>query len=57
MLDAYQRSEAHIAEPEYRDPLTALRSELELDFLKEDIPILIRESKDGIGRVVQIVRI
>jgi len=56
MLDAYQRSEAHIAEPEHRDPLTALRNELDLDFLKDDIPILIRESKDGIGRVVQIVK-
>ena len=56
MLDAYQRSEAHIGAPEHREPLTALRNELDLDFLKDDIPILIRESKDGIGRVVQIVK-
>ena len=56
MLDAYQHSEAHIGAPEHREPLTALRNELDLDFLKDDIPILIRESKDGIGRVVQIVK-
>ncbi|EIK67167.1 response regulator/sensor histidine kinase [Pseudomonas synxantha BG33R] len=56
MLDAYQRSEEHLAAPEQRNQLKVLRTDLELDFLKEDIPILIRESKEGIGRVVQIVK-
>ncbi|MEX5510135.1 ATP-binding protein [Pseudomonas paralactis] len=56
MLDAYQRSEEHLAAPEQRDLLKVLRTDLELDFLKEDIPILIRESQEGIGRVVQIVK-
>ncbi|CAI2795414.1 response regulator [Pseudomonas fluorescens group sp.] len=56
MLDAYQSAEELIAPQEQRDQLKALRTGLELDFLKEDIPILIRESKEGIGRVVQIVK-
>jgi len=56
MLEAYQHSEASIPGQDQRDRLKALRTELELEFLKEDIPVLIRESKDGIGRVVQIVK-
>lgn len=56
MLEAYQHSEALIAQQDPRDRLEALRTALELDFLREDIPVLIRESKEGIGRVVQIVK-
>lgn len=56
ILQAYQGAEPLIAAPEQRDQLKALRTSLELDFLTEDIPILIRESKEGIGRVVQIVK-
>ena len=56
MLEAYQHSEAFITAQDQRDQLLALRTTLELDFLREDIPILIRESKEGIGRVVQIVK-
>ncbi|WDG43630.1 ATP-binding protein [Pseudomonas synxantha] len=56
MLEAYQHSEAFITAQDQRDQLQALRTTLELDFLREDIPILIRESKEGIGRVVQIVK-
>jgi two-component system, NtrC family, sensor kinase len=56
MLDAYRQAEALLPAGEQRDQLMALAKTLELDFLREDIPILIRESKDGIGRVVQIVK-
>ena len=56
MLEAYRQAAALLPVGEQRDRLTALAKTLELDFLKEDIPILIRESKDGIGRVVQIVK-
>lgn len=56
MLDAYRQVEDSLASAEQRDALKILRNELELDFLKEDIPILIKESKEGIGRVVQIVK-
>src|SRR5471030_2440465 len=52
MLDAYRQAEAAIGD----DQLEALRQRLDLDFLREDIPTLIRESKEGIGRVAQIVK-
>jgi signal transduction histidine kinase len=56
MLDAYRQAEESLAPGEQLDQLKSLRNELELDFLKEDIPLLIRESKEGIGRVAQIVK-
>ncbi|WP_460131236.1 ATP-binding protein [Pseudomonas sp. S1_E04] len=56
MLQAYQQAEEHLAPAEQREQLKRLRNELELDYLKEDIPILIKESKEGIGRVEQIVK-
>ncbi|WP_308908396.1 ATP-binding protein [Pseudomonas canadensis] len=56
MLDAYRRAEALVTPPEQSEQLKAMRVGLELDFLQEDIPVLIKESKEGIGRVVQIVK-
>ncbi|UII72623.1 ATP-binding protein [Pseudomonas sp. HN11] len=56
MLDAYQRAEALMTPAEQSEQLKAMRVGLELDFLKEDIPVLIKESKEGIDRVVQIVK-
>ncbi|WDU61254.1 ATP-binding protein [Pseudomonas poae] len=52
MLDAYRQAETAVG----GDHLEALRRRLDLDFLKEDIPTLLRESRDGIGRVAQIVK-
>jgi two-component system NtrC family sensor kinase len=56
MLTAYEKAEQHIGEPEAVDKLKALRKSVELDFLKEDIPILMGESKEGIIRVRKIVQ-
>ncbi|VVN76810.1 Adaptive-response sensory-kinase SasA [Pseudomonas fluorescens] len=55
MLDAYQAA-GQTLPPEPAAQLQKLCKELELDFLLEDIPVLIRESKEGIGRVSQIVK-
>ncbi|AUG06111.1 ATP-binding protein [Pseudomonas sp. S09G 359] len=52
MLDAYRQAETALG----GDHFEALRQRLDLDFLKEDIPTLLRESRDGIGRVAQIVK-
>ncbi|WP_448652759.1 ATP-binding protein [Pseudomonas fluorescens] len=52
MLDAYRQAETALGGEQF----DALHRRLDLDFLKEDIPILLRESKEGIGRVVQIVK-
>ncbi|WP_053133548.1 ATP-binding protein [Pseudomonas sp. MIACH] len=56
MLEAYRQAEENLATGEQHEQLKALRIRLELDFLQDDIPILIRESKEGIGRVAQIVK-
>lgn len=56
MLDAYRAAEASISSPEVIERLNLLRERVELEFLREDIPLLIKESKDGISRVGQIVK-
>ncbi|KAA0949768.1 MULTISPECIES: ATP-binding protein [unclassified Pseudomonas] len=56
MFDAYQQAEEALAPGECLEHLQTLRKGMDLEFLKEDIPILIRETKEGIGRVAQIVK-
>ncbi|POA32221.1 hybrid sensor histidine kinase/response regulator [Pseudomonas sp. GW456-12-1-14-TSB6] len=55
MLGAYHTA-GQTLPAELAGQLQQLREDLELDFLLEDIPVLIRESKEGIARVGQIVR-
>ena len=56
MLSAYENAETSIKEPDIRASLEAMREKVELDFLKEDIPLLMGESKEGIVRVRKIVQ-
>ena len=56
MLDAYGQAETLIQAGEWAERLQQVRERIELDFLREDIPQLIKESKDGINRVGRIVR-
>ncbi|MDR7296242.1 signal transduction histidine kinase [Pelomonas aquatica] len=56
MLSAYERAEPGVNPPEVAGQLRDLREQVELQFLKEDIPELMRESKQGIARVRQIVQ-
>ncbi len=56
MLGAYESAEPSVNAPEVAARLRALREQIELGFLKEDIPVLMRESKQGIVRVRQIVQ-
>ena len=56
MLDAYEEAETVLAGTPTGSRLAALREELELSFLKEDIPSLMSESKEGITRVRTIVQ-
>ena len=51
-----ERAEASYADPVVGKELQAKRKDLEMDFLKEDIPSLMRESKEGIVRVRKIVQ-
>ncbi|QYY80943.1 ATP-binding protein [Pseudomonas germanica] len=55
VLDAWQTL-GPIPDSESVARLEQLRKDADLDFLLEDIPVLIRESKEGIGRVGQIVK-
>ena len=56
VLAAYEQAEASIAAPEVVSRLKGLREAIGLDFLRDDIPELMRESKEGIVRVRQIVQ-
>jgi len=56
MLAAYEEAESALAGTPTAAKLKALREKIELDFLKEDIPSLMAESKDGITRVRNIVQ-
>ena len=56
MLNAYERAEGSYSNPVMAKELHEKRLELEMDFLKEDIPNLMRESKEGIVRVRKIVQ-
>ncbi|HCY63408.1 MAG TPA: ATPase [Oxalobacteraceae bacterium] len=56
MLKAYEDAETSIGSPDLLKKVRAMRERIELDFLKEDIPVLMKESKEGIVRVRKIVQ-
>ncbi|MNU28853.1 Sporulation kinase E [compost metagenome] len=56
MLDAYEEAEPAVADPVVAARLRALREQIDLDFLRTDIPMLMGESKEGISRVRRIVQ-
>ncbi|MFS2008073.1 ATP-binding protein [Duganella sp. CT11-25] len=56
MLQAYQDAEADIGAPAVAQALGALRQDIDLDYLREDIPQLMDQSKDGLERVRRIVQ-
>jgi two-component system NtrC family sensor kinase len=56
MLGAYEEAETALAGTPAAARLHALRERIELDYLKEDIPTLMAESKEGISRVRKIVQ-
>ena len=56
MLAAYEASEASQSNAQTLADIAALKHEVELEFLKEDIPTLMHESREGIIRVRKIVQ-
>ncbi|HZN85844.1 MAG TPA: ATP-binding protein [Burkholderiales bacterium] len=56
VLGAYEAAEPSMAPPSVAAGLATLRAQRQLDFLKEDVPGLMRESKEGIARVRAIVQ-
>jgi len=56
MLAAYEEAEASMQNAEALSRIRQLREDLEIEYLKEDIPNLMRESRDGVQRVRKIVQ-
>jgi two-component system, NtrC family, sensor kinase len=56
LLGEYEQAEAAIADPVVRASLQAAKGKFDLAFLKEDLPALMAESKEGITRVKKIVQ-
>jgi two-component system NtrC family sensor kinase len=56
MLSVYESAEKSHGDPNVVKELQAKRVALEVDFLKDDIPDLMKESKEGIVRVRKIVQ-
>jgi signal transduction histidine kinase len=56
MLEAYEKAESSIESAEIRAELASVRKRVELDYVKEDIPVLLNESREGIVRVRKIVQ-
>jgi two-component system, NtrC family, sensor kinase len=56
MLAAYEAAEALLAGTPAATELAALKQEIELDYLKDDVPALMAESREGISRVRKIVQ-
>jgi hemerythrin-like metal-binding protein len=55
-LDAYEAAETAVADPQVLAGLKTLRQSVDLAFLREDIPALVGESKEGISRVKKIIQ-
>lgn len=56
MLSTYEQAESVIGSTEKLAQIHALRERIDLEFLKDDIPALMLQSRDGITRVKKIVQ-
>ncbi|WP_230413529.1 ATP-binding protein [Undibacterium umbellatum] len=56
IIQVYEASEQQIGSATIKNELTAIKEEKELSFLKEDIPELVQQSREGIERVRKIVQ-
>lgn len=56
VIQAYTQAETAVGDAALRQRLADLRKETDLEFLLEDIPTLMRESREGIVRVRKIVQ-
>lgn len=56
MMDNYAIAESSIADNDVLSKLQAAKESLDLPFLKEDLPALMNESREGITRVKKIVQ-
>lgn len=56
LVAKYELVEGGIAQKDMLNDLHGLKDQLDIEYLKEDLPTLIRESRDGLERVKKIVQ-
>jgi len=56
VLEVYEAAEPHCSDTSALQKIRSIKESVDLAFLKEDIPTLMRESKEGIVRVRRIVQ-
>jgi len=56
LLDIYEKSESVISDLTVIENIQTIKQEVEIDFLKDDVIDLIRESEEGVVRVKKIVQ-
>ncbi len=52
----FQAEQAREAQKTWHDAIESLRQDADLDFLREEIPVTVQQSLEGVGRVSNIVR-
>ncbi|MEM7255548.1 MAG: ATP-binding protein [Pseudomonadota bacterium] len=55
LLNAYEAAESHISDASQKAEIEALKESLAIAYTKEDLPVLVTESLDGVERVKNIV--
>jgi len=55
LIAAYQPAEARIDNPAMLAEISRIKQALDIEFLQEDLPALIKESEDGLFRIKKIV--
>lgn len=55
MINVYESVESKIQDEQALEKVAKLKEEIELNYLKQDITDLIKESQDGLDRVIKIV--
>ena len=56
LIDTYQEAEAPGMDDAARGAVAAMRAQVDIDYLREDLPNLLSESEDGLVRVKRIVQ-
>jgi len=56
VLVRYEQAEKLISDPEVVKQIAVLRKQVDLEFLMQDVPVLMSESREGIERVRKIVQ-
>ncbi|HTZ00503.1 MAG TPA: ATP-binding protein [Rhodocyclaceae bacterium] len=56
ILDVHEKAESSIADSGQRQRIHRVRERIDLQYLKEDMPILVMETRAGIARVKKIVQ-